>query len=242
MTSIAAEESAAEEATILNALYGKAVKESERQRKLQAELEKARKLEARARIKLPEVDYSPEEQYKQELIEYARQVLKKLLIKALTLSSLRYVEDIATENLLYDAARRLVQLLLMRFKKFVKKGKGRQVIQFAKTEQEILQVYEKCIDEDNTQLSTSAQLCRTLQDYTDFYANRVFDENVKQTLLQAVARQLLLQDASAYASKTIIEAWASVRKTLALILKYLGADGQARITTLFKLVNVKDVE
>lgn len=230
LNSIAIEEATAEDAVIRNALYGKAMKESERQRKLQQVLEEARKRELAAKIKPPEVDYEPRQTIKRELQEHATRLLRRLIIKVLTIGRLKYVDDNVSENLLRDAAKRFVHLLCMRFKKFVEKGKGSKVMQFVSSERDILNIYERCIVE----FKHGGHICKLIEQSTDFYGNRVFDEEVKQLLLQVLLRQLFLQSEL---PESLVKVWARCRKRFSLILTYLGADGQCRLPTLFSLID-----
>jgi len=208
---------------LINQLYGRPMRESDRQQKLQELIDKARKLEKSSSNKVE--DKYVEDLYRVQVEAQARKLILAILDKVLP-ESLSYIDDYVLEKI----ARRVTSLLISRYRLWLSRNpKSSKFVLNNFSEIEYLRKLQLCVERFP---SKGEVICREIKE-SGLKANIIFHEDVKKSILRIFAiTSLKLGKPSLFIK---------ARRTFTYLMKYLGADGQCHVKSMFDLVNAQDI-
>ncbi len=206
----------------INQLYGRPMKETERQQKLQEIIERARRLSKSANVRrVGEIS----EPYRSQVEAQARKLLIAILDKVFP-ESLSQVDD----GILEKIAHRIASLLISRYRLWLSKNpRSSKFVLTNFSEIEYLKKLQLCVERFP---SKGEVICREVKE-SGLKANIIFHEDVKKSILRIFAvTALRLGKPSLFIR---------ARRTFTYLMKFLGADGQCHVKSMFDLVNIQDI-
>ncbi len=211
----------------INQLYGQPMKEADRQEKLREIFERVRKLSRNTTgsKNVERTESKVDEPYKSQIKAQARKLILAILDKVLP-ESLSQIED----SVLDKIAHRIASLLVSRYRLWLARNpKSSKFVLSNFSEIEYLKKLQLCVEKFP---SKGESVCKEIKE-SGLRANVIFHEDVKKSILRIFAVTALRLGKPSLFVKA--------RRTFTYLMKFLEADGQCHVKSIFDLVSVSDI-